>query len=128
MPVFVPADSTGYYDQSLYRKYRAQGLKEDLWAGQYYFLLQQSSAPPDNYLMSATVARETDVYAVMTFGAGASADSDEFYREQKLGMAEHIGGGKLTKPVVYCSEPGCSMSFPVNMPEWTADALMNLGL
>lgn len=128
MPIFVPKNSSGYYEYSLYERYRAQGLKEDLWAAQYYFLLQEASTPPDTYLTTTTVTPGTKVYAVMTFNASTGETSNAFFRKQKLGMAEHIGGGNLTEAVVWCSDPGCSLSFPVNRPNWTASALVSLGI
>jgi hypothetical protein len=131
MPVFIPANSTGYYDQSLYPRFRAQGMKEDIWAMQYYLLLQEASTSIDNYLINTIAPDGIDVYAVMTYNAGnptTDIASDDFYRKTKLDMANHIAGGNLSEPVVWCNTSDCSLSFPVNKPEWTANALMDLGI
>ncbi len=131
MSIFIPADSAGYYDQSLYSRYRAQGMKEDMWAYQYYYLVNEASSPIDNYLVSTTAPAGMRVYAVMTYNAGSPSTnnaSNEFYRERKLEMANHIAGGNLSLPVVWCENANCSLSVPVYQPGWTADALMSLGI
>ena len=131
MPVFIPANSTGYFDKSVYSRFRAQGVKEDMWALQYYLLIQEASTSIDNYLINTTAPNGMAVYAVMTYNAGNPATddaSDDFYRETKLDMANHIAGGNLSAPVVWCNTSDCSLSFPVDKLEWTANALMSLGI
>jgi len=131
MPVFIPDNSTGYFDQSLFPRHRAQGMKEDMWAYQYYELIRQASSSIDNYLVNTTVPAGMKVYALMTFDSGGptgDAASNNFTRETKLDMVNHIAGGNLSASVVWCSSPDCSLSFPVNKPGWTADALMSLGI
>jgi hypothetical protein len=126
MPVFIPANSTGYFDQSLYPRYRAQGMKESMWAYQYYSLLDEVSSSIDNYLVNTTTPTGMGVYALITYNSGNP--SNDFYREAKLSMANHIAGGNLSSPVVWCEYVNCSLSFPVNNPIWTANALMSLGI
>jgi hypothetical protein len=131
LPLFESADSTGYFDQSLYPRYRAQGLKEDMWAYQYYGILREASTPYGKYAVNTTAPSGMKVYAIMTYNAGnPSTDeaSDEFYRRSKLDNADYIAGGNLTSPVIWCKEVDCSLLFPVNKPDWTAIALMSLGL
>jgi hypothetical protein len=128
MPVFNPGNSTGYFDQSLYSRYRAQGMKEDFWAYQYYELIHEESTSIDNYLVTATVPKGMEVYSVMTYNAGSDDASNAFYRETKLDMVNHIAGGNLSSPVVWCNDTDCSLSFPVNKPRWTAQALISLGI
>lgn len=128
MPVFNPANSTGYFDQSLYSRYYAQGLKEDLWAYQYYELIQEESSSIDNYLVTTIAPQGMNVYSAMTYDAGTDAASDAFYRETKLDMVNHIAGGNLSLPVVWCTDTDCSLSFPVNKPQWTAQTLMSFGI
>jgi hypothetical protein len=131
MPIFIPANSTGYFDQSLFPRFRAQGMKEDLWAFQYYSLLDMASGSIDNYLVNTTTPAGMDVYALMTYNAGSPVTdnaSNDFYRNTKLGMVNHIAGGNLTAPVVWCKEADCTLGFPVDKPAWTASALMSLGI
>jgi len=131
MSVFNPANSTGYFDQSLYARYRAQGMKENIWAYQYYSLIDQAASPIDEYLANTTAPEAMGVYALMTYNAGSPSTnepSNEFYRKTKLSMANHIAGGNLTLPVVWCTNANCSLSFPVNNPVWTASALISLGI
>ena len=128
MPVLNPGNSTGYFDESLYSRYYAQGLKEDLWAYQYYELIQEEQTSIDNYLNTATVPQGMNVYSIMTYDAGTDAASSAFYRETKLDMVNHIARGSLSLPVVWCSDADCSLSFPVNRPQWTAQTLIGLGV
>lgn len=131
MPVLNPANSMGYFDQSLYPRYRAQGMKESMWAYQYYSLVDEASSSIDNYLVNTTAPTGMGVYALMTYNSGnppTDNDSNDFYRETKLNMANHIAGGNLSSPAVWCKNANCSLSFPVNNPVWTANALMSLGI
>jgi hypothetical protein len=131
MPVFIPANSSGYYARSLYPRFRAQGMKEDMWAYQYYMLLKQASSSVDDYLVNTTAPKDMGVYALMTYNSGNPPTDDasnEFYRDTKLDMVSHIAGGKLKKPTIWCNESDCSLGFPVNKPMWTASALINLGV
>jgi hypothetical protein len=128
MPVFNPGNSTGYFDQSLYSRYRAQGLKEDMWAYQYYSLIQEEAGTIDDYLVTTTAPKGINVYAIMTYNAGTDVASNAFYRTTKLDMVNSIAGGNLTLPVVWCKDTDCSLSFPVNKPRWAAQALISLGV
>lgn len=131
MPVLNTGNPTGYFDQSLYPRYQAQGMKEAMWAYQYYSLVDEASSSIDNYLANTTAPAGMRVYAIMTYNAGnppTDNASNEFYRETKLTMANHIAGGNLSSPVVWCVNANCSMSLPVNSPIWTANALMSLGI
>lgn len=131
MPIFVPANSTSYFDQSLYQRYRAQGMKENIWAYQYYSLIQEADSFIDDYLVNTTAPQGMEVFAIMTYDAGNPTTdnaSNDFCRQTKLDMADHIAGGNLSLPVVWCTDADCSLSFPVNQPGWTANALISLGI
>jgi hypothetical protein len=128
MPIFIPSNSSGFFDVGLYPRYSAQGKKEDLWALQYYLLLDTITSTIDEYLEVTVVSSGTPTFAIMTYNAGTDDASDAFYRTEKLNMANHIAGGNLTKPVVWCAIDGCSLSFPVNMSDWTAGILAGLGV
>jgi pimeloyl-ACP methyl ester carboxylesterase len=47
------------FNQSLYPRHRAQCMKEDMWAYQYYSLIQQASTSIDNYLVNTTCRHES---------------------------------------------------------------------
>ncbi|KAG9853005.1 hypothetical protein KCU98_g3234, partial [Aureobasidium melanogenum] len=128
LPFFIPANSTGYFDKSLYSMYSAQSKKKDLWSGQYFSLKHMAAGPIDRYLMNTTVPKSIDVKALMTYNAGTDPASDKFYRQEKLGMLNHIVGKDVTDGVIWCSGDGCSLSFPVNMPFWTALMKIQLNL
>lgn len=106
-------------------------MKEDLWAGQYYELVQEAATTIDPYLVTTVAPEGMKVYSIMTYDAGSpptNTASNDFYRETKLSMVNHIAGGNLSAPVVWCNASDCSLSFPVNKPGWTAAALMSLGV
>lgn len=131
MPILNPANSTGYFDQSLYPRYLGQSMKAYMWAYQYYSLVHEASSPIDTFLVNTTAPSGMGVYALMTSNSGnppTDNDSNDFYRKTKLSMANHIAGGNLSSPVIWCEDRNCSMSFPVNNPVWTANALMSLGI
>jgi hypothetical protein len=128
MPVFYPYNSTGYFDAGLYPRYRAQSLKEDMWAMQYYAILEQTSNLIPSYLETQTVPKGMPTFAIMSYDSGTDAASSAFYREEKLKLMNHIAGGNLTRPVVWCTDPDCSLSFPVTRWSWTASALAGLGV
>ncbi|MCJ1466842.1 hypothetical protein MMC07_005463 [Pseudocyphellaria aurata] len=130
MPIFVPTDKT-YFDQSLYPRFHSQSFKEDLWARQYFALVHDASKPIDNYTVTATVPSGIPVFSVMTDVPGDTAEekaSNEFYKSQKLELANHVAGGKLTKEPVWCTESDCSLDFPVLKPRFAADALIGFGI
>jgi len=128
MPIFVPSNSTGFSDVSLFSRFRAQGMKEDFWAYQYYTLIQEQSTGLDEYLVNTTVPEGIKVHALMTYNASTDPESAAFYRNTKLEMVQNIAGGNLSAPVVWCLESDCSLGFPVDKPMWTAEALMSLGI
>jgi hypothetical protein len=128
MTVFIPRNSTGFFEKSLYPRFRAQGMKEDMWASQYYALRDMAATSIDTYLTTTSVQSNIPVHAIMTFNAGTNADGNEFYRQTKLDTAESIAGGNLSTPVTWCVDQGCDLGFPVKMSAWTADALISLGV
>lgn len=99
-----------------------------MWANQYFGLRQMAANTIDKYLVNTTVPEGITIGALMTYNAGTDPASDEFYRQEKLGMLNNIAGKNVTDNVVWCAEDGCSLSFPVNMPSWTAHSLMALGI
>jgi len=128
MPIFFPYNNSIYYDSDMYATYHAQSLKEDMWAMQYYALLEQASLPLPDYRDSPPVSSNTSTFALLTYDAGTDAMSSEYYREERLKVVEYIAGGNLTGPVVWCKDSDCSLDFPVSKWNWTAQALMNLGI
>lgn len=130
MPVFIPSDKD-YFDQSLYPRFRSQSFKEDLWARQHLALVHQASEPINNYTVTATVPSGMPVFSVMIDVPGDTAEkkaSNAFYKSRKLEMVNHIAGGNLTKPPVWCTANDCSLSFPVLKPRFAADALISFGI
>lgn len=99
-----------------------------MWANQYFGLKQMAAKPINSYLVNTTAPGRMEVKALMTYNAGTYPASDEFYRQEKFGMLSHIAGKNVTDEVIWCAEAGCSLSFPVNMPSWTAHSLMALGI
>lgn len=128
MPLIFPANSTAYFDSDLYPRYHAQSLKEDMWAMQYYAAQQQAASPIPVYLETQSLPQGMPTFAIMSYDSGTDAASDAFYRQEKLMLADHIAGGNLTRPVIWCTDNDCSLSFPVAKWAWTADALMSLGI
>lgn len=115
-------------DQSLYARYRAQGMKDNIWAYQYYALVTEAASSIDSYLANTIAPEGMGVYALMTYYDSTDEASDELYRKTKLNMADYVAGRNLTAPVVWCKMSNCSLSFPVNNSTWTASALINLGI
>ncbi|KAK6000562.1 hypothetical protein QM012_003808 [Aureobasidium pullulans] len=128
LPIFIPSNPTGYFDASLYPDYNAQSRKENLWANQYFSLKQMAAEPINEYLVNTAVPEGIYVKSLMTYNSGTDPASDEFYRQEKLSMLNHIAGRNVTDEVIWCAEEGCSLSFPVSMPAWTANSLMALGI
>lgn len=130
MPVFIPSDK-GYFDQSLYPRFHSQSYKEDLWARQYLSLVHDASEPISNYTVTAIVPSGMPVFSVMIDVPGDTAEekaSNDFYKSRKLEMVNHIAGGNLTKPPVWCTESDCSLGFPVLKSKFAADALISFGI
>jgi hypothetical protein len=128
MPIFIPGNSTEYFDKSLYPRFRAQGMKEDMWAYQYYALRDMAAGTIDNYLNTTTVSSSIPVYAIIVYNSSTTPGGNDLYRDAKLKMAERIGGGKLGAPAQWCVDEDCDLGFPVKKPAWTAAALMALGI
>ncbi|KAH0364832.1 hypothetical protein KCU65_g6485, partial [Aureobasidium melanogenum] len=102
LPVFVPANSTGYFDASIYPMYNAQSRKENMWAAQLFGLKKMANEAIDMYLINTTVPEDIDVKALMTYNAGTDPASDEFYRQEKLGMLNHIAGRNASEVTAVC--------------------------
>lgn len=128
MPIFFPSTPTVYFDKKLYARYRAQTLKEDLWASQYYFLKDMAKQPINNFLVNTTAPALTEVHSLMTYNSGQDDASNTFYRQEKLKMVNHIAGKDITDQVIWCDGKDCSLDFPVDKAKWTADALISLGI
>ena len=126
MPLFVPP--LEYFEPSLAARFRAQGLKEDLWAAQYYALLQMANEPLMDLNSVVPVPEGVKVFAVANYNeSGLDAAGNALSRQQKLEVVLAIAGGNLTKPLVWCVDPGCeSGRFPVDRAEWTADSIAGL--
>ncbi|KAF2630419.1 hypothetical protein BU25DRAFT_484495 [Macroventuria anomochaeta] len=83
LPVFIPANATGYFDKSLYPRHHAQSLKEDLWAMQYYSIRSMLPDPFSPILESLSVPEGLPVYMVASYVAGTDDASSAFYRDEK---------------------------------------------
>lgn len=124
-PVFVPGNSSAYFDRALYPRYHAQGLKDSFWAMQYFLILQEAASPTeDPYLNSTILPEGIELRAILTENpVPGNEASNEFYREVQLAMAERIAGGRLD--MQWC-EGNCTLSFPVDRAEWTAGVIASL--
>jgi len=99
-----------------------------LWASQYYFLKDMVKQPIDKYLVNTTAPARVRVHSLMTYNSGQDDASNTFYRQEKMKMVNHIAGKNITDEVVWCDGVDCSLDFPVDMAEWTANALIGLGI
>ncbi|USP75121.1 hypothetical protein yc1106_02395 [Curvularia clavata] len=104
LPIFVPANETGYFDQAEYPRHHAQSLKEDMWAMQYYQLVDQSSSPFGVKLEDLQLPNDISVYGIATYNSGSDTASDQFYRYEKVQLANSVSAGNITKPFVWCEE------------------------
>jgi hypothetical protein len=127
MPLFVPSNSSKYYDASQHPRFKAQSIKEDMWAAQYFALLDQFSHPIQTVDDAPVIPEGMRTYVLMTYNAGHDAASNDFYRDIKVKYTNHMARGNLTKPIVWCTDPDCSGDFPVAKAAWTAEALMSFG-
>lgn len=124
MPIFVPDFSHGYFDQSFYERFRSQSFKEDFWAYQYLQLVDMARKPIDDYLVTTTVPSGLSTYAILTDKPSWNDEaSNDFARATKLDMYNKIARGNLTLPPVFCKDPDCTLGFPVNKTDWTANAI-----
>ncbi|KAI9846321.1 MAG: hypothetical protein M1837_004174 [Sclerophora amabilis] len=128
MPVFVPVDASIYYDTSLYPRHRAQSLKEDMWAHQYYALLTMLHGPISTYLTSTVVPSSIPVYSLMTRNSNRNDPaSNEYQRMLKQDLVSHVAGGKdRVKMWAECVDADCDLGFLVRKAQWTAAALVEL--
>ncbi|KAF3039798.1 hypothetical protein E8E12_009374 [Didymella heteroderae] len=101
LPVVIPANSTGYFDQSLYPRHHAQSLKEDMWAMQYYSLRDMLSDPFSPNLSELVVPAGVPVYMLASFVAGTDEASSAFYRDEKVRLGETVAGGELARAVTW---------------------------
>src|SRR6187549_1413727 len=105
MPLLVPSKSSTYLFPDLYPRYRAQTLKEDMWAGQYFALLKESLSAFDSTDNVTPIAPSgVPTYAIMTYNSGQDTASNDFYRNEKVKEADRLAGGKLAGPVIWCKD------------------------
>ncbi|KAI9798771.1 MAG: hypothetical protein M1833_004601 [Piccolia ochrophora] len=150
IPVFIPSNVTTYFDSTLYPAHRAQALKDTMvrppsfpfdllspslttpqWAHQYYALLSFADQRNlSSFLTTTVLPPTTAVYALMTRDPNPDdAASNAFQRDRKRDMVASIAGGEdKIKASAECAEDGCALDFPVVKAEWTADALVRLGV
>ena len=128
LSVFIPGNDTGYFDKSLYSRHHAQSLKEDMWALQYYSILSMLKDPFSPTLEDLSVPAGLPVYMIASYASGTDDASSAFYRDEKLRLGRAVAGGDLEKPVTWCTQSDCGLSFPVTKPAWTASELINLGI
>jgi len=121
LPVFIPPDPSKYFSRDLYGRFRAQSLKEDMWAGQYFSLKALAARPLAGD--GPVVPHGLPTFAVMTLNSGQDAAGNEFYRQEKIKEATRIAGGNLTLPAVWCDLPECKEDFVVAKSAWTAEIL-----
>ena len=127
LPIFIPANNTGYFDKDQYPRYHAQGLKEDLWAMQYYSLRSMTQDPLAPRLENLTTPEGLPLYMIATYNSGTDEASNSFYRDEKLRLGRAVANGSFKEPVTWCID-GCDLGFPVTKPFWTADTLISLGV
>lgn len=85
-----------------------------------------AAEPIDQYLVTAVVPTGVPTYAVLTDKPSWTDEpSNDFIRTTKLNMYNHIAGGNLNLPPIYCKDSDCTLGFPVNKTEWTASAIMS---
>lgn len=85
-----------------------------------------ASQPIDNYLANTTVPAGMPTYAVLSkkpIDTVPDEGSNAFYLASVLDLANHVAGGELTLPPVYCTEDDCSQGF---LGERVADVIMSL--
>jgi hypothetical protein len=92
---------------------------------QYFLLLQEAASPTeDPYLNSTVLPEGIELRAILAENPMPGNEaSNEYYREVQLAMAERIAGGRLD--MQWC-EGNCTLSFPVDMAEWTAGVIASL--
>lgn len=80
-------------------------------------------------LEDISVPKGIPVYMVASYTSGTDDASSAFYRDEKVRLGRAVAdGGAVAKPVMWCAERDCDLSFPVVKPEWTADMLVELGI
>lgn len=126
-PLVIPANRTQYFSPDLYPAYRAQSLRNPFWAMQYYSLQQMAAQPRESsYLATTVLPAGIKTFALLTRDVYPDdAAASEFYRVQKLDMAEHLAGGRLAG-LGWCEEVGCGLGFVVERAEWTAGVLAGM--
>ena len=94
---------------------------------QYYSLQQMAAQPRESsYLATTVLPAGIKTFALLTRDVYPDdAAASEFYRVQKLGMAEHLAGGRLAG-LGWCVEVGCGLGFVVERAEWTAGVLAGM--
>jgi hypothetical protein len=101
-------------------------MKEDMWTANYFIIRREIGQPLSDFLETTVLPEEVPVYAILANNTEGDAASNDFYRTEKANLAEHIAGGKLAKPIVWCEEEDCSLLMPVDKAEWTAGAIARL--
>lgn len=97
-----------------------------MWALQYYTILGMRSDPFAPVLENLLVPKGLPVYMIATYVSGTDDASSAFYRDEKMRLGRTVAGGDLQKPVTWCKDDDCSLSFPVTKPTWTAAKIMDL--
>jgi hypothetical protein len=95
---------------------------------QYYSLRSMLSDPFSPNLENLVVPRSVPVHMIASYTSGTDDASSAFYRDEKVRLGRAVAGGQLEKPVTWCTESDCSLSFPVTKPAWTASRLIDLGV
>jgi len=122
LSLFVPRTETA--DPANDTRHRAQGMKEDMWAANYFWLRRQVNEPLSDYLETTVLPPDQiPVYAILANNTENDAESNAFYQTEKAKLVEHIAGGELANPIEWCKEEDCSLLMPVDRAEWTAGAI-----
>ena len=117
---------TGYYDSQGTQRFLDQYSKQDQFAMEYYAAIQQARLPlPIDY---PTVPSGIPTYAVMANNGTWFSPQVEIYRAQKLKFANSLAGGNLSGPVVWYNYTYGQTNFSVSESNWTATALIGLGI
>lgn len=103
-------------------------MKEDMWAMQYYSILDMLHDPFAPTLEDLPTPEEVPVFMLASYVSGTDEASNAFYRDEKLRLGRAVAHRNFKEPVTWCTENDCDLSFPVTKYAWTANALIDLGI
>lgn len=124
--IVPPPKNTTFFDSDLYQSYRAQSHKDPYWTIQYYVLRDRQYQPiDDKYLTQTSLPSSVPFYAILNMNSVPNDPvSNEFYRQKKMQMAQHIANNDITS-MQWCVD-NCTALFPIEMAEWTAGVVASM--